>query len=34
MPAEFAFGTDWIVPLKAGEAIRWRIAAAAEKRVL
>lgn len=32
MPAEFAFGSDRIVPLKAGEVIRWRIAAAPERR--
>lgn len=27
MPADFAFGADRIVPLKAGEVIRWKIAA-------
>ena len=31
MPAEFAFGTDQIVPLKAGEVIRWKIAAFGEQ---
>jgi dihydroorotase len=31
MPAEFAFGADRIVPLKAGEVIRWKIATSAEQ---
>jgi len=26
MPAEFAYGADRIVPLKAGEVVRWKIA--------
>jgi len=26
MPLEFAFGTDRIVPLKAGEVVRWKVA--------
>jgi dihydroorotase len=34
MPAEFAFGADRIVPLKAGEVIRWKIAAAGDERPL
>lgn len=32
MPAEFAFGADRIVPLKAGEVIRWKIATSGEGR--
>jgi dihydroorotase len=28
MPAEFAFGEDAIVPLRAGEVVRWKMAAA------
>jgi dihydroorotase len=31
MPAEFAFGADRIVPLKAGEVIRWKIASSGEQ---
>jgi hypothetical protein len=34
MPAEFDFGAGRIVPLKAGEVIRWKIAAAADRRPL
>jgi dihydroorotase len=31
MPAEFAFGADRIVPLKAGEVIRWKIAGSGDE---
>jgi dihydroorotase len=32
MPAEFAFGADRIVPLRASEVIRWKIVPSGEKR--
>jgi dihydroorotase len=31
MPAEFSFGADRIVPLRAGEVIRWKIATSGEQ---
>jgi hypothetical protein len=29
VPAEYRFGADTIVPLRAGETVRWKLATAA-----